>query len=176
MGVYMVTEGKRKQIIEMLGKGLTPTVVSTAVGVSESYISQLLSTEEVADQVASLRVEAINSYTDMDDKYNRLENTVLDKLEETIDFITAPKDLLRAAHMLNNAKRRGLDSLTAQANQAPPSQVINLIMPTHTITEFKTNSTNQVIEASHTANDTTTKQTLITIPSNKLDNLLEELE
>lgn len=166
---------KQNKIIEMLGKGLPASTVAMAVGVSESYVSQLLADSNIADSVSKLRIEAIDAYTSMDDQYNSIEDRLLKNLEDQTIYITRPKDILQALKVVNGAKRRGLDSLTASAQTNTPSVIINLTLPAHTITEFQTNAIGQVVEAVRTTPaGNEEKQALITLGSNKMDALLKE--
>jgi hypothetical protein len=69
------------KILDMLGNGLSPEVVSSALGISPSYISQLVSTEEFSRQVAELRFINLQANTVRDRKYDSLEDQLTDKLQ-----------------------------------------------------------------------------------------------
>ena len=48
-------EGIQGKCLEMLGNGLSPEIVATALGISASYVSQLLTEEAFAHQVTQRR-------------------------------------------------------------------------------------------------------------------------
>ena len=71
----------RDKILKLLGQGLTPQLVATAVGCEPSYVSQLLSEEAFALEVAQARCANLEEATDRDKKYDKLEDAFLQKLE-----------------------------------------------------------------------------------------------
>ena len=54
------------KIIELLGRGYSQTVVASAVGCDDSYISQLMAKEEVRNQVATLRLQHVAVHVEME--------------------------------------------------------------------------------------------------------------
>ena len=156
----------------MLGKGISQVNVALAVGTTESYISQLLADEAVAAEVSALRVANLESDTKRDDKANTIEDKLLDKLEESIDLMFKPGEILRAYQIVNNAKRRGTDSNTS--NPLANNTIINISLPAHTAARFITNSEGQVVEAEKTLDSgETVTQSLVTLQSSKVKELLQ---
>src|SRR5882672_10943954 len=80
----------RERVLKLLGQGVEQEVVATAVGVSPSYISQLLADPEFASAVAELRLLNLEAASDRDSKYEALEDKLLKKLDETADYMTKP--------------------------------------------------------------------------------------
>ena len=154
--------------IQLLGQGHAPRVVAAALGVTESAISQLLSSEATAKEVAEKRAEALSRYTEMDDKWNALENRLLDKLEKVVPLLMKPRDILHALDKVNGAKRRG--SLTPQ-DTLPQDRVVSLDLPPAIQYNFITNINKQVVEVTE-GNDI--RHPLITIPTDKLEGLSNE--
>lgn len=145
--------------LKLLGSGLAPIVVASAIGVNESYISQLVSKPEFALEVAKLRMATTTGYIEVDGKYDSIEAKLLDKLDNCIGLMFKPMEILRAIQVINAAKRRtGLGAGTDTANNV--SQVVNLTLPTVIIQKFTTNINNQVISAG--------AQSLITATSNQV--------
>ncbi|RKX65257.1 MAG: hypothetical protein DRP42_05040, partial [Tenericutes bacterium] len=138
-----------------------------ALGVEPSYISQLLSNEEFAAQVATLRYEALSKHNERDGAYDTLEDKLLAKLEKSLSLIFKPDTLLKAIQVVNGAKRRGQSAPEQVTNQ---NTVVSLLMPVQIVNKFTTNINNQVVKAGD--------QDLITIPSGQLlkqtEQLLEE--
>lgn len=127
----------------MLGSGTPASIVASALGVTESRISQMLAEPVFAEQVQELRFKNLQKQTLLDEKYSSLEESLLTKLEKVLPIMTKPRDVLTAISVINGAKRRG-----AQVSQdATTSQkIINLTLPVHIVHKFVSNVNNQVIE------------------------------
>jgi len=153
--------------LALLGQGLGAEVVASAVGVSPSRISQLISDPEFAAQVAELRFKNLSAHSERDAKYDSLEDELLDKMRNLLPMMYKPGEVLNALTRINMAKRRGQsapDQLTAQQT------IVQLIMPTQVINQFapdslRLNIHNQVIQAG--------QQELITVQSSQLDSMAE---
>jgi len=158
-------EGTAARILEMLGNGLAPVVVSSALGVSESYISQLLSEESFAHQVTGLRYANLQAATSRDRSYDSIEDTLIDKMKELLPLMYKPMEVLRAITVINAAKRRGAD---APDNTVIHQTVVQLTLPTAITSKFITNAANQVVEAG--------EQELITIAASHLTHKLGALK
>lgn len=158
-------DGTAARILEMLGNGLSPTVVSSALGVSESYISQLLSEESFAHQVTTLRYTNLQAATVRDRSYDAIEDALITKMTDLLPMMYKPMEVLRAITVINAAKRRGAD---APENTVINQTIVQLTLPTAITSRFVTNSNNQVIEAG--------EQELITIAAPSLAGRLEALK
>jgi len=152
--------------LSLLGQGIGPEMVASALGVSTSAISQLLSDANFAAKVAELRFTNLAKHNERDSRYDSLEDDLIEKMRNVLPFMVRPLEILRAISVINGAKRRGAmapDSITAQQT------VIPLILPTSTYQKFTKNEitvniNNQVIRAG--------QQDLITVQSGKMDSLL----
>ena len=156
------TTSTEDRALSLLGQGLGPEVVAAAVGVSTSRISQLLSTPEFSQKVAELRYESLAKHNQRDNAYDKMEDSLLEKLKDCLPFMMRPMEILKAIQVINAAKRRGSsapESITAQQT------VVQLVMPTQILQSFTTNINNQVIKAG--------QQDLVTVQSSNMDKLLE---
>lgn len=151
-----------QKILSLLGTGLSQEVVATAVGCDPSYISQLLEDENFKNKVIELRLVSLTSATTRDSKYDKLEDELLDKLNESIQFLIKPRDVLSALAILNKAERRGAKP---QEQTVVNNTIVNLTLPKKVVNKFITNSSQQVVAV----ND----KSLITLDSNKLSDLLK---
>lgn len=158
-------DGAAGRILEMLGNGLSPTVVSSALGVSESYISQLLSEESFAHQVTTLRYQNLQAATIRDRSYDAIEDALIQKMTDLLPMMYKPMEVLRAITVINAAKRRGAD---APENTVINQTIVQLTLPTAITSRFVTNSNNQVIEAGD--------QELITIAAPSLAGRLDAMK
>jgi len=143
--------------LELLGSGVPQEAVASALGVTPSYISQLLSNPDFAASVTKLKYDALSKHTARDDTYDTIEDKLLTKLDKALPLMFRPTDIVGALKMINGARRRGTDSkesIIAQQN------IVEITMPTQIIQNFTTNVNNQVIKAGD--------QDLITIQSSQL--------
>lgn len=156
------TSSTESRALALLGQNLDPKVVASATGVSVSRISQLLSDPEFADQVAELRYKNLSAATERDDKYNKLEDQLLEKLEESLYAFSNPAMILKGLKVVNDAQRRGA---TAPAQIEKQAETVTLTMPVTILNQFVTNVNNQVIKAG--------LQELVTVQSSQMNSLLK---
>lgn len=158
-------EGKgtiQGRAMELLGAGVGQEAVASALGVTASYISQLLSDTGFASKVTALKYEALAAHTERDAKYDSIEDTLLTKLERSVNLMLRPADILGAIKVINGAKRRGNDSQESIIQQ---NNIVEITMPIQIVNDFTTNINNQVIKAGD--------QELVTIQSSKLLKTME---
>jgi C-terminal processing protease CtpA/Prc len=133
----------KDRIKELLGAGLLPSVVSSAVGCSESYVSQLLSQESFAAEVQELRLLALTAQKERDANYDTLEDKLLARLGDTIDTLVRPREIASILQTVNNAKRR---SHPAELGATAATTIVNLSLPNIVAAKFTVNGANQVME------------------------------
>lgn len=159
----ILLNGTQEKILKMLGNNISPSVVAMAVGVDISYVSQLLADEDFAKQVVQLRFDRLQKASELDQRYEDIEATLVEKLEDCLTYMVDPLKILAAIRVINATKRRGAGIPTAQAT----SEVATIILPTTIIQQFITNGENQVIQVGD--------KTLATIGSNVLLEHIEKL-
>ena len=154
-------DGIKGKILTMLGNGLSNEIVSTAVGVSPSYISQLLSEEAFAMQVTELRFQNLQKHTERDNSYDSIEDKLIEKMRDLLPMMYRPMEVLRAIQVINAAKRRGA---SAPEQMTINNTVINLNLPKHQMQKIIQNSQGQVVQAGNqvllTMNSTTLLNTI----------------
>lgn len=158
-GTELVLDGTKERALSLLGSGLAPGIVASSCGVSESYISQLLSDENFLQEVVRRKYAALQKHNERDAKYDELEDKVLKQLESQLGMIFDPMKLMRILQVLNGAKRRGSSSADSIVQQ---NTVVNLTLPVAIVNQFSVKKTadNQIIEAG--------EQKLITMQSGTL--------
>lgn len=149
--------------LALLGQGLGPEQVASAVGVSISRISQLLSDTDFAAAVADLRFKNLSKHNERDQEYDKLEDELIAKMRDLMPFMVRPMEVARVLQIINAAKRRGSSQQEAITNQ---QTVIQLQMPVAIYQKFTVNTNNQVIQAG--------QQQLITVQSGQMAGLLEK--
>ena len=135
----------KDKILALLGLGLPNNVVASAVGVSDSYVSQLMGVEDFARQVQELRLKNLTEIAARDKKWDSLEDRFLQKLEDLLPMggFSRPMEILKALQVLNAAKRRASpQELPAAASYT----VVPLILPIVMAPKLSVNSQGQVIE------------------------------
>lgn len=159
-----------EKIKELLGNGLSNDVVATAVGVHPSYVSQLMSDEQFSSEVVALRTQTLTAASSRDRSWDGLEDRLLTQLSDVLDqrMIYKPNDILRALHVVNNAKRRGN---SAQETLVVHQNVVNLSIPTIVMNAYKKNSHGEVVEVTTPEGK---QQTLVTMPAAALMHKLSE--
>lgn len=137
----------KERILEMLGAGTPQVAVSAALGVSESYISQLMKEPEFAAAVAEKRYAQLHAHTERDLTYDSLEDDLLKKLKQALPQLIRPAEITAVLKVINAAKRRG-----AQHTELPTgtSQQVVLNIPTVLVNKFSTNIQKQVVEVAGT--------------------------
>ena len=154
---------QESRALELLGQGIGPEQTASAVGLSTSRISQLLSDPDFSSQVAEKRFHNLQKHNERDSNYDSLEDKLLKKMENCLAFMHKPMEILRAIQIINQAKRRGVsapDHITQQQT------VVTLTMPVTVVNQFKLDGNRQVLEAG--------QQTLITAQSSHLQDMLKQ--
>lgn len=155
----------QQKIMEMLGRGYPRVTVADTVGVTEGYISQLLSEEWFAQEVQRRKFAQSQKLTQLDDKYDSLEEKLLAKLDKASALLIKPLDIARVLTAVNGAKRKGVQ------NQDPATlvqTVVQLNMPIQLMQKFVKDSNNQVVEIQHGQES---PRALVTIPGGALEEL-----
>lgn len=161
-----------KRAIELLGTGLGNTVVAQAIGVTESRIAQLMSTDSFRAEVMQLRFENLQRHNVTDARYDDMESRVLTQLEDNLPLVQKPMELVRILATLNNAKRRGSEHIDTNSTQ---SNIVTLLMPTMITQQFTTNINNQVIVAGEQTLETIQGSTLLNAAKQKTKEIRNEL-
>ena len=148
----------KKTIIELLGSGVEPKMVASAVGCEVSYISQLMADDDFRSQVVEKRSIALQANTKRDRFIDNLEDRVLQKLSDSLDLMYKPSDLLRAFAVINRAERRGAQ---VQETSNITNNIVTLNLPVAVTNQvIVTNEHSEVIEIDG--------QTMVSMPAHSL--------
>ncbi len=157
-----VTSSTEERALALLGSGIASETVASALGVTPSRIAQLLSDETFSGKVSELRYTHLQKHNIRDGEYDNIEDTLLQKLKDSIPLMFKPELILKAVSVVNGAKRKGQATPDQIINQ---QNIVNLILPQVIAQKFSINIDNQVIRAGD--------QELLTMPSG---NLLKQVE
>lgn len=133
----------KDQVIEMLSSGIGAAAVASALGLTDSAISQILSEEGIAEAVSEKRAARFHQFSSHDAAIHSAEEKALEKLGRAIDFAVRPGELARIFQILNSAKRVTTDQgLPQQA----PSTTVTIHIPEAARVEFTVTQEKQVVE------------------------------
>lgn len=133
----------RDSALELLAQGVSPGTVANTLGVTPSYISQLMAEEDFASAVQAQRVATSTEDLRYDKKLSVIEEAYLDRLEEKMTFANF-NQTLGAFRVLNLAKRRR--EASQEQSGISMSQVVHLTLPAIVIPQFQVNSNNEIVE------------------------------
>lgn len=153
-----------ERALSLLAEGIPAVQVASALGVTESAISQFISDEKFAARLAELRFEKLRRHNARDAELDELEDQLIKQLKSFAQLAVRPMEIARILQIVNSAKRRGASSPDA-ITQATP--VIKLSIPTMIVNQIalRVDANNQVISAN--------SQSLVTIPSSHVSKLAE---
>lgn len=154
----------REAALELLAKGATATETALTLGVSDGLISQFMSEDDFAAQLATLRFEALKKNNARDEALDELEDQLIKQLKTAASMAIRPMEVSRLFQIVNSAKRRGGSAAPAAQTQ---QTVVKLVIPVAIMNRFAVNSKNQVIEAGD--------QQLITIQSGNIEKMAAEI-
>lgn len=158
----------QEKMMSLLGGGYPPAVVASSLGVSESYVSQMMSLDWFSGMVQEIKFLNLRKHTEMDDKYDDLEDKLLNKLDKLIPFLVRPMDVTRVLQTVNAAKRKGAGNATpGTMNQ----NIIQLSIPPALFQRFTANVHNQIVEVH---NGTGQQNSIVTTSSGSLERLSRE--
>src|SRR5690606_9307504 len=152
------------RILQLLGNNIPQAQVAQAVGVDESYISQLMAKDEFREYVTRIKFEKLQERNEIDSNYDDMEREIQKKMRQILPMIQKPRDVLDFATKINAMKRRGnLGDTTASTTQT----VVELTLPVAILNKIIVDpQTNRVIEASGSPMLTAPSSTLVNLNGN----------
>ncbi len=158
----------QERALALLGSGYPAPVVASSVGVTESYISQLMSLDWFSAQVQELKFLNLKKHTELDDAYDDLEEKLLKKLDKLVPLLIKPMDVTRVLQTVNSAKRRGAGS--SEVGHITQN-IVQLSLPPALMQRFIKNANNQIVEVQ---DGTGQQNSLVTTSSGSLERLSRE--
>jgi transcriptional regulator with XRE-family HTH domain len=156
----------RDKIIEMLKHGLSQTVVASAVGCSDGYVSQILAEEGVREDIALAKIGDLERAVKVDTKIDDIEDLVLERLRNLAPFITRASEAARVFETLNSAKRKVPE--VSGINSTPTAPLVQINISQQAAVAFKLSADQQVVEVDG--------RSMATLPSRVLANRLKEIQ
>lgn len=131
-----------QRIVELLGAGLSQSVVAQSVGVDASYVSQVATAN--AETIEQARAARAAEYVEHDNSIHALEKLALERLGKMLPLTSDVMKLTKVFQVLNSA-RRSLDHGMAAAG-ATPATIVSIELPPAAQLHFKLTADQQVIE------------------------------
>lgn len=152
------------RILQLLGNNIPQAQVAQAVGVDESYISQLMAKDEFREYVTRIKFEKLQERNEIDSNYDDMEREIQKKMRQILPMIQKPRDVLDFATKINAMKRRGNLGDTATSTT---QTVVELTLPVAILNKIIVDpETNRVIEASGSPMLTAPSSTLVNLNGN----------
>lgn len=133
----------RNQALELLAQGIPASQVAEVIGVTESYVSQLLADEDFAAQLSTLKVESAKKDKEYDDKLDQAEEDFLDRIVERSRMANLQQSM-QGFKLLNSAKRRRDSARGAGTGQ--PQTVVNITLPVAVMPTYILNQQSEIVE------------------------------
>lgn len=153
----------KEQIITMLAQGIPTSQIAAALGVDDSYISQLKADPVVQQQVAEQAAAVTLKDMEFDELLESAEEKALERIEKNIHFANMGQ-ALAAFRVLNGAKKRREASLNSAIGAAAVQ--VNLTLPAINIVNYTTNRNNEIVEVEG--------KTMISASVRSLDSILAQ--
>lgn len=135
----------RERIQKLLSLGLPRPTIAASTGCTEGYISQLMAEPEFAESVAAALAANLEAQSTRIDKVENIRTSLLDKLEKTVAMSYKPSDLMTAARTLQTLSEMRTGREGSQlATSAPPTQVVQLNIPTFALSNFTINGNAEI--------------------------------
>lgn len=132
--------------IDLLGKGIDEADCAHILGANVADIQAIAL--QYKDKIAEMLVVKEEVHATLDAKMDAIENTLVDKIKNAIQFESDPMKLVKTFQIMNGAKRRSQGEGQPGTNiSITDNRVVALNLPNSTVNpQFKTNANNEVVE------------------------------
>lgn len=137
----------KESICDLLSQGATPSQTALALGISESYVSQLCAQEDFQLEVAQRKLALSEQDLAYDEKLDRVEGKFLDRLDEKAGFANLQQSM-QAFKILNGARRRR--DVGVQHQQNLTGTVVVLQLPTTMVPRYVLNKQSEIVDVEGT--------------------------
>lgn len=156
----------REKLVSLLASGVGQRQAAMAVGVSDSYVSQLLEDSAFSSALAARSAEKLQGAIQHDDHVESIEAKALKAVETKLPFVRNAMEAARIFQILNSAKKRAIAD-GGQRPEALGAQQVSIILPRAAQVHIQLNSNNQVTEVSG--------RSMATLPSRALPDLATDV-
>lgn len=158
------------KIISYAAKGYKQGEIARALGVDDSYVSQILSDPDNAAKVEETAVAITEANDTFDAKIDEAENMALDGVKRRLPMAKFEQQL-SALKVLNAMKRR---RDTAPATRQQQGTIVNLQLPQVAMATYVMNNANEIVEVAGRTMITATKDQLPMLAQEVLGRTVED--
>lgn len=134
----------RDRLISYLAAGVSQSAAAEAVGVSPSYVTELLDQPGVRSEVAAVRGETLHKQLKADEKLELGEAKALEKMVAMIPYSRNLGEVTKTFAVLNAAKRK---AAVLRGEESGASGVsVTIVLPKAAELMLQVNSQNNVVE------------------------------
>ena len=129
----------KEKVKKLLIAGAKPSQVAKSLGCDPSYITQLTMDVNFINEILEARAAEVAAAKNLNERYDRIENKLLDKLEAQVDMLPMKTlELLRALQVTGSRKRETI--LPDPDSQVEKQTVIHLHLPQRLVQKFVMNN------------------------------------
>lgn len=153
----------RERVKALLSSGVSQAQAASAIGVEESYVSQLMAEDEFRREVQEGRAGLAIKHVETDKSIDEIESKAWKKVDALLPLQTDLMKVLKVAQIANAAKRK---AEAAAAVNAQPATVVALNLPNVQAVQIVLSTDRQVVEVAG--------RPLQTLPSSSVQKLLQD--
>jgi len=157
--------GAAARILKLLCSGITQTQAAKAVGVNDSYVSQLCAEPDFQAQIAEHIKKDHERAIKIDENYHDIELSLSNKLKELVPFMHEPDKILRTLKFVNESKKKTDASVPTTDQNKESAGPVKLALPVVVIQNFVTNPNNEVVQVED--------RNLVTLNSRSIEALVQ---
>ena len=142
-----MSSSARENILKFLSLGLPQEAVAAKLNISPGLVSQIANEAEIKQKVTEAQLKFLDAATERDQKYNELEDALLEKAKKSLPSIFKPQDILRALMAINKAERRGATSQQmAEILNKKEQAIVEIDLPERVRTKIIKSRTQEIVE------------------------------
>lgn len=142
-----MSSSARENILKFLSLGLPQEAVAAKLNISPGLVSQIANEAEIKQKVTEAQLKFLDAATERDQKYNELEDALLEKAKKSLPSIFKPQDILRALTAINKAERRGATSQQmAEILNKKEQAIVEIDLPERIRTKIIKSRTQEIVE------------------------------
>jgi transcriptional regulator with XRE-family HTH domain len=132
----------RDQIISNSAKGLSQVQIARMLGVDESYVSQVVNSDDGKQEIEALAAGISEENAKFDSDLDSAEQVALERIKSRIGLANFQQSL--AAFKILNAANRRRD--TAPAARQTVGEIHTVVLPQVAVTQYIMNTQSEIIE------------------------------
>jgi hypothetical protein len=161
----MADHDSKERLLKYLVAGATQAQAASALGLSESYVSDLHSEDGFKAELAARKLANLEQHITVDNTIRSVESAAITKLKTLLPMVMDPMKVLAIFKVANSARS------SQQVNQNPTvaaTTIVNLQLPTAILQTYKSDSMGKIISIGETP--------MVTLQSANVERLAESYD